>query len=386
MIELQGKYNTAKVFADELDEGSTSQIIKMMNHQAFKDSSVRIMPDCHLGKGSVIGFTASLTDKVIPNVIGVDIGCSISIGKIESKKSWSFEALDKVIREHVPFGTNTHKSQVKILKNSNSKLGAIFNSIEEDIYKISKKIGIDEERVKCSLGSLGSGNHFIEIDNNSNDEKYLALHSGSRNFGLQVANYHQKKAINFVENSIGILDGSAKELAWLEGKDAEEYYADMKVAQIYASLNRLTMQHIICNEMNWNIDESAYIESIHNYIDFDAMMIRKGAISAQKDEMVVVPISMGDGIIIGRGLGNKDWNFSCAHGAGRIHSRSKAKELLSMDEFKQRMNGIWSSCVSTSTLDESPMSYKSLDYIVEYVKPTIDVVEIIKPVYNFKAN
>jgi RNA-splicing ligase RtcB len=386
MIELQGKYNTAKVFTDNLDEGSTSQIIKMMNHQVFKDSSVRIMPDCHLGKGSVIGFTASLTDKVIPNVIGVDIGCSISIGKIESKKPWTFETLDKIIRGHIPFGTNTHSSQVKILKNSNSKLGVIFNSIESDVEKISKKIGIDVDRIKCSIGSLGSGNHFIEIDTNSNDEKYLALHSGSRNFGLQVANYHQKKAINFIEKSQGTLDGSAKELAWLEGTDAEEYYKDMKTAQIYASLNRLTMQHIICSEMNWNIDESNYIESIHNYIDFDAKMIRKGAISAQKDEMVVVPISMGDGIIIGRGLGNKDWNFSCAHGAGRIYSRSKAKELLSMDEFKQRMNGIWSSCISTSTLDESPMSYKSLDYIVEYVKPTIEVVEIIKPVYNFKAN
>lgn len=386
MIELQGKYNSAKVFTDTLDDGSISQIIKMMNHQAFKNSSVRIMPDCHLGKGSVIGFTASLTDKVIPNVVGVDVGCSISIGKIESKKSWSFETLDKVIRSKIPFGMNTHSDQVKILKNSNSKLGVIFNSIEDSIEKISKKIGIKDDRVKCSIGSLGSGNHFIEIDADSNNEMYLALHSGSRNFGLQVANYHQKKAVEFIERSQGKLDGSAKELAWLEGSDAEEYYNDMKVAQIYASLNRLTMQHIICSEMNWSIDESGYIESIHNYIDFDAKMIRKGAISAQKDEMVVVPISMGDGIIIGRGLGNPDWNFSCAHGAGRIHSRSKAKELLSMDEFKERMNGIWSSCISTSTLDESPMSYKSLDYIVEYVKPTIEVVEIIKPVYNFKAN
>ena len=187
MIELQGKYNTAKVMTDELDEGSTSQIIKMMNHQAFKDSSVRIMPDCHLGKGSVIGFTATMTDKVIPNVIGVDIGCSISIGKIESKKPWSFETLDKIIRKHIPFGTNTHKSQVKILKNSNSKLGAVFNSIEEDIDKISKKIGVDVDRVKCSLGSLGSGNHFIEIGRAQNtDDLWVTIHSGSRNLGKKV--------------------------------------------------------------------------------------------------------------------------------------------------------------------------------------------------------
>lgn len=384
MIELAGKYNTAKVFTDCVDENSESQIIKMMCHTAFEGSTVRIMPDCHCGKAAVIGFTSTLTDKVIPNVIGVDIGCSISVGKIKTEKTWTFEKLDEILRENIPTGTNTHSRPVEILNDIDSKLGSIFNEISPNVEKISKKLGLNFERIKCSLGTLGGGNHFIEININDKKENFLSLHTGSRYFGYMVANYHQQKAIRSMELKFGLLDADEKESAWLDGVDAEEYYDDMKVVLIFASLNRRIIQHIICEKMFWTIDESDYIESVHNYIDFDAGIIRKGAISAQKGQLVVVPISMGDGVIIGRGRGNADWNFSCAHGAGRIYSRTKAKKLLTMDEFKHRMQGIWSSSVVTSTLDESPMAYKSLDYILEYVKPTIEIVDIIKPVFNFK--
>lgn len=387
MIELQGKYNTAQVFTDELDNESQAQIIRMMNHTAFENRQVRIMPDVHAGKGSVVGFTSTLGDKIIPNVIGVDIGCGVTLGRIEAKKSWQFDALDKIIRMHIPSGMTVRDDVHKDFKNSYSAIGKSYAEISEDIEKICKKTGQNNDRVLKSLGTLGGGNHYIEIDKGSDDETALSIHSGSRNFGLQVANFHQQKAIAFRESADkALLEGFGKELAWLEGDDAQEYLNDMRVAQKYAVLNRLVMSSVICKEMNWNIDDENYVESIHNYVDFENGYIRKGAISAKAGEQVVVPISMAEGVIFGTGKGNADWNYSAPHGAGRLFSRGKAKETLSMEEYKDRMKDVWSSCVSTKTLDESPMAYKGMDFIVNHIEPTVDIISIMKPVYNFKAS
>ena len=386
MIEMVGKYNTAKVYTNELDSESQSQIVRMMNHPAFENQCVRIMPDVHAGKGSVVGFTSTLGDRIIPNVIGVDIGCGVTLGTISAKHSWQFDALDKVIRAHVPSGMSVRDSVHKDFKNSYSKIGRAYAEIADDLEAICRKTGQNIDRVLKSIGTLGGGNHYIEVDDSGDGEKALSIHSGSRNFGLQIANYHQKKAIAFRETADKeLLEGFGKELSWLEDEDAKEYLEDMKVAQKYAVLNRLVMSSVICKEMNWNISDENYVESIHNYVDFDAGYIRKGAISAQAGERVVIPISMAEGIIFGIGKGNADWNNSAPHGAGRLYSRGKAKETLSMEEYKERMKGIWSSCVSTKTLDESPMAYKGMDYIVEQITDTVDIVKIMKPVYNFKA-
>lgn len=386
MIEIQGKYNTAKVMTDVLDESSMSQIYKMMNHPAFEWQKVVIQPDVHAGTGSVVGFTSTLGDKVIPNVVGVDVGCSVTMIPIQEKKSWSFEALDKVIRKHVPSGMNVRDTIHKDLKNSYSKIGHLYAEISEGISDVSRRTGQNEDRVLKSLGTLGGGNHFLEINEDKNGNHSLVIHSGSRNFGLQVANYHQKKAIAYREIvDKDLLEGYGKDLAWLEGDDAQQYINDMNIAQKYAELNHLIMAKVIFDEMNWKESENK-IRSVHNYIDIENKIIRKGAISAQKDEIVIIPISMAEGSIIARGLGNPEYNFSGPHGAGRLFSRGKAKETLSMDEYKERMSGIWSSCISTGTLDESPMAYKGKSYILDNIKDTVEVIDIIKPVYNFKAS
>lgn len=388
MIEIKGKFAEAKVFTDgALDESSMTQIYKMMNHPAFQDQKIRIMPDVHAGSGSVVGFTSSLGDKVIPNVIGVDIGCGVTLLPISEKKSWSFETLDKVIRKHVPSGMNVRDTIHKDFKNKYSDLGHDFADLAEHIEKVCTKTGQNHDRVLKSLGTLGGGNHYIEVGKDKEGNNFLSIHSGSRNFGLQVANYHQKKAIaHRAEVDKELLEGYGKDLAWLEGDDAEDYLYDMEVAQRYAVLNRAVMTSVICQEMNWKDNVFGSIESIHNYVDFKHKVIRKGAISAQKDEMMVIPISMAEGVILAKGLGNADWNFSAPHGAGRLFSRGKAKETLSMDEYKSRMSGVWSSCISTGTLDESPMAYKGAEYILANIAETVEVIDVIKPVYNFKAS
>lgn len=386
MLEIVGKYGTANVMVDSLDEASLSQIYKMMNSPAFNRERVRIMPDVHCGKGSVVGFTSTLGEKVIPNVIGVDIGCGILLAPFTTNKEISFEVLDKVIRSEIPSGTSVRSSIYSGLHNNYTKIGKLFSEIEEGIRDICTNTDQDFERVLKSIGTLGGGNHYLEVDKNPNNLTALSIHSGSRNFGLQIANFHQKKAIayrQFVDKDL--LEGFEKDLAWLEGDMALAYLKDMMVAQKYALLNRAVMLDIICTKMNFELDLDNYVESIHNYIDFDNKIVRKGAISAKEGERLVIPISMADGVILGKGKGNIDWNNSAPHGAGRLFSRNKAKELLSLDEYKSKMSNVWSSCISQGTLDESPMAYKGLDFILSSIGPSVDVIEVWKPVYNYKA-
>ena len=392
-----------KVFTENIEPEALNQIYTLIKQPAFEDCKVRIMPDVHAGAGCVIGFTADLGDKVIPNIVGVDIGCgmlTVELGKIDV----DFEELDKAIRKRVPSGKNVHDGRV-----------VRFDELKElYCYRELK----DTKRLERSIGTLGGGNHFIEIDADTEGNKYLIIHSGSRNLGKQVAEYYQKLAIEImqgkdrlyamqekliadykaqgkrkeIEKAIKELHrkfnpnplGIPKELCYLTGKYREQYLHDMNICQKFAVKNREEMAKAIVNEMKWGKISS--FETIHNYIEFGTNMVRKGAISAKLDEMLLIPINMRDGCIIGIGKGNEDWNYSAPHGAGRIMSRSKAKEVVSLEEFEQSMNGIYTTSVNHSTIDESPMVYKPMDEIIENIKDTVEIVKVIKPIYNFKAS
>lgn len=392
-----------KIFANNIEPSALNQIYTLVKQPAFSNCKVRIMPDVHAGAGCVIGFTADLGDKVIPNIVGVDIGCgmlTVEVGKIDV----NFDELDKVIREKIPSGRNVHNNRV-----------VRFDKLQ-DLYCYRELK--DTKRLERSIGTLGGGNHFIEIDIDEDDNKYLIIHSGSRNLGKQVAEYYQKLAIEIMRGKDTLLkmqekiiaDYKAqgrkreiekaikelhrrfhpnplnipKELCYLTGKYREQYLHDMEICQQFAARNRGEIAKVILSAMNWNDIRS--FETIHNYIEFGSNMVRKGAISAKENEKLLIPINMRDGCIIGIGKGNDDWNQSAPHGAGRIMSRSKAKETISLDDFQQSMEGIYTTSVSMSTLDESPMVYKSLDEILENIKDTIDIIKIIKPIYNFKAS
>jgi len=399
-IEIIGKYTTAKIFNDNVEQEALSQIYEVCNHPIFKDMPVRIMPDVHAGKGCVIGFTARLNNRVIPNLIGVDIGCgmlTVNLGKVEL----DLPKIDNFIRNNIPHGNEVNKHRPRIIK-----------SLEDDIYNVCKNIGdIDKyERHLKSIGSLGGGNHFIEINIDKEDNKYLVIHSGSRNFGHKIATYYQKQAEIYcdkkrseIRNSLNSYKGTfkveedeftiatqkaldvysvPKELSFLEGGLFENYIHDMKVAQKFASMNRFYMYEKIQNFLD--IDFIQCFETIHNYIDV-LNFVRKGAISADKDEKVLIPLNMRDGSILAIGKGNEDWNNSAPHGAGRLMSRTKAKENINLEDFEKSMEGIYSTSVKQSTLDESPMAYKNPEEIIKYVEDTIEIIDIIKPIYNFKA-
>lgn len=392
-----------KIFTNNIESTALNQIYTLVKQPAFSNCKVRIMPDVHAGAGCVIGFTADLGDKVIPNIVGVDIGCgmlTVEVGKIDV----NFDELDKVIREKIPSGRNVHNNRV-----------VRFDKLQ-DLYCYRELK--DTKRLERSIGTLGGGNHFIEVDTDEDDNKYLIIHSGSRNLGKQVAEYYQKLAIEIMRGKDTLLkmqekiiaDYKAqgrkreiekaikelhrrfqpnplnipKELCYLTGKYREQYLHDMEICQQFAARNRREIAKVILSAMNWNDIRS--FETIHNYIEFGSNMVRKGAISAKENEKLLIPINMRDGCIIGIGKGNDDWNQSAPHGAGRIMSRSKAKETISLDDFQQSMEGIYTTSVSISTLDESPMVYKSLDEILENIKDTIDIIKIIKPIYNFKAS
>lgn len=379
---VYGKNNNAVVFTDNVDQTSRRQIQDMMDSELFAGCSVRVMPDVHAGKGSVIGFTSSIGDKVCVNVVGVDIGCGVTLDKVETKRGIDFSALDKAIRAEVPSGFSVHKSLHRSMKSGQSLLGGLYREVSEDLASICKKIGFDHDRAVNSIGTLGGGNHFIELVSNKEAGFHLHIHSGSRGFGAKLAEWHQKKAYDLFDSG-KYPKGTPKVLAWLDGEDALAYRQDVIVAQMYASLSRKVMANIIKEAMGWDFGD--HVESVHNYLDYDAGLIRKGAISAQEGERLVIPISMADGVIVGRGKGNPEWNYSAPHGAGRLLARGEAKRQLSMDEYKQRMEGVWSSCVGADTLDESPMAYKGMEYILERIGDTVEVGYVAKPVYNYKA-
>lgn len=395
MIELKGKYNTAKVFTDNIEQTAISQIIELCNQGFTKESKIRIMPDTHAGSGCTIGTTMTIKDKVVPNLVGVDIGCGMYCVKLKEKEI-DFLQLDKTIRQYVPSGQNVRETYHKLSNNVNLKALKCINYINLD-------------RALKSIGTLGGGNHFIEVNKDNKNNLYLVIHSGSRYLGKQIAEYYQElgykkltdnrnlktELINKLKNEGREKDIQKelknipihkinKQLAYVEGEDMNNYLYDMKIGQEYATLNRVVIATEILNNMNLHEDES--FTTIHNYIDADTKVLRKGAISSNKNEKVIIPINMRDGSLICIGKGNSDWNCSAPHGAGRILSRSKASEQITLDEFENSMKGIWTTSVCKSTIDESPMVYKPMQEIIDNIKDTVSIESIIKPIYNFKAS
>jgi tRNA-splicing ligase RtcB len=396
MIELQGKYNTAKVFTDNVENTAMSQIIELCNQEFVQGSKIRIMPDTHAGAGCTIGTTMTIKDKIVPNLVGVDIGCGMEVTQLKiTKDQINFDQLDSVIRKFVPSGF----------------------SIRDKAHRLSNYVHIDKviapintDRAKKSIGTLGGGNHFIELNEGGDGSIYMVIHSGSRNLGKQVAEYYQDKAYEelamnranreFMINELkrqgrhseiseelkrlSQKPKISKQLAYLEGQGFKDYMHDMEIAQTYAEMNRIAMMMEIVREMGWEGKMS--FTTIHNYIDMDNMIMRKGAISAAEGELVIIPINMRDGSILAKGKGNEDWNYSGPHGAGRILSRSKAKELVNLQDFKDTMKDVWTTSVGQSTVDESPFAYKSMDEILSNITDSVDVLEVIKPLYNFKAS
>ncbi len=394
MIELKGKYNIAKVFTDNIEESAKSQIIELCNQEVFKDSKIRIMPDVHSGTGCTIGTTMTIQDKIVPNLVGVDIGCGMLCIELQEKEI-DLKLLDKTIKEYVPSGFNIRE-----------KVHPFIENIALEDLKCKGYLNLD--RAKLSLGTLGGGNHFIEVNKDKDDNLYLVIHSGSRYLGKQVAEYYQNIAIeklsnkNKRQNLIETLKTQGrekdietelknfsplkikKELAYLESKDFDDYIHDMNIVQMYAYYNRHAIANCIISEMDLNV--ACHFTTIHNYIDIESMTLRKGSISAEKYERVIIPINMRDGSIIALGKGNSDWNYSAPHGAGRLMSRSKAKENIKMDDFENSMNGIYTTSVNQSTIDEAPQAYKPMEEIIENIKDAVEIIDIIKPIYNFKAH
>lgn len=396
MIELKGKYNDCKIFTDNPDSETLSQIMEVLNLESCKESKIRIMPDCHAGAGCVIGTTMTLHDKVIPNLVGVDIGCGMLAIKLNG--DIDLNELDNIVRTYVPSGRNIHERYDKKLM-----IGVNIDQI---------KAPIDVEYAYRSIGTLGGGNHFIELDEDFEHNFWLVIHSGSRHLGVEVAKYYQEKAYKNIksdsikrkidstiaklksegkerdiENTIKIIKMQAgdirKDLCHVSDGDFDNYIHDMVIAQEFANANRLRIASSIIEHLNVDIVES--FSTIHNYIDTDNMILRKGAVSARYGEKLIIPMNMRDGSLICIGKGNPDWNYSAPHGAGRLLSRSAARKNISFDDFKESMNGIFSSTVVEETIDESAFAYKPMEEIINNIGETVVIKENIKPVYNFKA-
>lgn len=378
---VEGKYNNAKVFSQKKDETAVKQIQKICSNAAYKNSKIRIMPDYHPGLGSVIGFTAELKNRIIPNTVGVDINCGMHTSKI-GNANINFRMLDNFIRSSIPHG----------FKHNKKISSQIPSQLKKEVVELSRKLNLDADDQLKGLGSLGGGNHFIEINQAQNGDKYLVIHSGSRNFGLQVCNYHQQRAFKYCKRKYKeIKDAELKEEynlsksnSFLEDKMAAEYYEDMKIAQKYADQNRKIIADRILKFLEVELEEN--FQTRHNYINFEDQIIRKGAVAAHKGENLLIPLNMRDGSILAKGLGNKEWNYSAPHGAGRLMSRNQAKNELSLKEYKKSMRDIYSTSVKQSTIDEAPFAYKSAEEILLSVKESIEVVEVLKPLYNFKSS
>lgn len=401
---VEGKYNTAKVFTDVVEEKSLQQIKTLCDQEFTSGAKIRLMPDVHAGAGCTIGTTMTIKDKIVPNLVGVDIGCGMETLMIhkDSEAAVNFDPakLDKVIRKNIPSGFDIRKFQ--------------HNFVEEVEWDKIKGT-YNKHRAKMSLGTLGGGNHFIEADKDEDGNLYIVVHSGSRHAGLEIAEYYQEmawKQLNGrtkadidamicrlkeegrqseIEAQMAVMSRQTKtlvpkDLAFVSGYLFDDYINDMRIMQHFAMLNRKAMVNTISIGLHLKEEEIVdQFTTIHNYIDTENMILRKGAVSAQQGEKLLIPINMRDGSLICIGKGNEDWNCSAPHGAGRVMSRTQARKGLSLDEFKAEMSGIWSSTVTKGTLDEAPMAYKTMDDIVANIGPTADIVNVIKPIYNFKA-
>lgn len=405
MTEINGKYCTAKIFIDEIEENAADQIKTLCDQSFTEGCKIRIMPDVHAGAGCVIGFTADLGKRVIPNIVGVDIGCgmlTVELGEVDI----DFEKFDSVVREKIPCGSDVQPGRLMRLP----QLQELY------CYRSLKQT----RHIERSIGTLGGGNHFIELDVDEEGKKYLVIHSGSRNLGKQVADIYQKTAVeihrgieefwaerdriikeykeqgrrNEIEPTLKKLRSEfnlkvaeiPEELCYLEGEYREKYLHDMAYCQKYATLNRNTIANLILESyFGKSLEDFRHFETVHNYIDMESNIIRKGSVSAKKGEKLIIPINMRDGSLICLGKGNEEWNFSAPHGAGRLFSRNTAKSAFTVEEFKKSMEGIFTTCVSEKTLDESPMAYKNAEDIIKNITPTAEIIKTIKPIYNFKA-
>ncbi|MCI8409075.1 MAG: RtcB family protein [Lachnospiraceae bacterium] len=374
MITIYGKYTNAIVYTTNneeyaIDDYARKQIQMICNHPSSVGSKIRIMPDVHPGKVGTIGLTMTIGDSLLPSLVGVDIGCGMTIAKIKAKNI-EYQKLDTVIREHVPSGGKVRKTAHKF-------------SHTIDLSKLHCYKAINEPKANLSIGTLGGGNHFIEVDKDADNAFYLVIHSGSRHLGMEVTEYYLKEGQKISQMK---KQGHAPyEMTCLEGDLLQSYFHDLAITQDFARINREAMIDEIVRGMKWRILDS--YTCIHNYVDFSGELpiLRKGAIRANSDEKVIIPINMRDGIILGTGLGNEDWNCSAPHGSGRIYKRSEVKEHHTVSEFKAAMKGIHSICVNKDTLDESPFAYRKIEDIVDVIGETIIIDNIIKPTYNFKA-
>ena len=399
MMEIKGQVNTAVCFAKVIEDEAIEQIRRMCDYEFTAGSQIRIMPDVHAGKGCTIGTTMTVKDKAVPNIVGVDIGCgmyTVNLGKVEI----DMEQMDAAAH-FIPSGLNVWEGRKEH-----------FDLLGLRCYRGLK----DAKRLERSLGTLGGGNHFIEIDQAADGTKYLVIHSGSRNLGKQVAEFYQRLAIdlnkgkeeyfakrdaliaeykaagrrNEIQDALKALKWEAREatipedLCFVYGQYLEDYLHDVEICQRFARRSRELMAEIILQRLG--IEAVDAFHTIHNYIDTDEMILRKGAIAAHKGEKVLIPINMRDGSVLAIGKGNPDWNYSAPHGAGRIMSRTAAKENLDLDEYRREMEGIYTTSVNEATLDEAPMAYKSLSDIIDVISESVDVIEVLKPIYNFKAN
>ena len=403
MIEINGKYNSAKVFTDSLEPVSEEQIKRLCDQSFVVESKIRLMPDVHAGAGCTIGTTMTIRDKIVPNLVGVDIGCGMEtlVIKADSAASKDFDParLDKLIYSRIPSGSDIRDDEHP------------YNDTI-DLAKIRCPVHL--ARARRSIGTLGGGNHFIEANRDDENNLYIVIHSGSRHLGKEIAEYYQEEAWhqlnknrksdidayiqklkdegreNEIQDGIDalksqLITGIDRDLAYVSGDLFDDYINDMKITQYFAHLNRCAMMDVVLRGLGICGDECERFTTIHNYIDTEAMILRKGAVSAKSGEKLIIPINMRDGSIVCEGLGNPDWNYSAPHGAGRIMSRGKAFAVLSMEDYRKAMEGVYSTSVTKNTLDESPMAYKSMDEIITHISPTARILKIIKPIYNYKA-
>lgn len=398
-MDIKGTYNTARVFTDNLENEAREQVKELLEQPFTKGLKIRIMPDAHAGKGCVIGTTMTIADKVVPNLVGLDIGCGMLVTGIPSDRRMEnsdLQRLDDVIRSHIPSGFSIRTKPHHFLS-------------RVSLTDLRCRDHVDLTRAKLSLGTLGGGNHFIELNEDEEKNLYLVIHSGSRNIGKQVAEYYQNLAIRNLTGSVlpplvknkkkggkkvHIPDRGRAEvtssgtplpkgLAYLEGQHLEDYLHDIGIIQKYADLSRQAMANDIIERMGWKTGEQ--FTTIHNYIDLQNRILRKGSVSAEEGEKLIIPINMRDGSLICVGKGNKDWNQSAPHGAGRLMSRTKAREVLSLEDFRKSMKDVWTTSVTKATLDEAPFAYKPMEEIIQNIGDTVEILKRIKPIYNFKA-
>lgn len=367
MKTVKGKFAGAKIFSDNVEEYAIAQIQMLCDNEIARDSQIRAMPDIHPGKVGTVGLTMTVGARLIPYFLGGDIGCGMSCRVVKAKRVEG-KQLDSVIRERVPSGYGIRKEPHRCQE-------------EAELDALKCAAHINYKKAVCSIGTLGGGNHFIEVDADEEGKLYLTVHSGSRHLGVEVTEYYQNLAGQNCREK-----GIPHPLSYLEGQQLEDYLYDMRIVQDYAALNRACILDEICRGMKWKVSEQ--IETVHNYVGTlsdGRKILRKGAVSAGKGEQILVPINMKEGMLLCTGKGNSDWNESAPHGSGRIFRRDQVKEHYTVSDFKKEMKGIYTSCIGKETLDEAPFAYRSMDEIVKATQETMEICRIMKPVYNFKA-